>query len=79
MVQGEYMTNTRIIIDPTILAGHPVIAGTRVPVSVILNYLSHGATFKHIQKDYPELTTQDIKAAVSYAEERVRREEVLVA
>lgn len=73
------MTNTRVIIDPTILAGHPVIRGTRVPVSVILNYLSHGAAFKKIQDDYPELTDRDIRAAVSYAEERVKREEVLTA
>lgn len=73
------MTHTRITIDPSVLAGHPVISGTRVPVSLVLNLVSRGLTFGDIQHEYPELTVPDIQAAVAYAEERVKREEVLTA
>lgn len=70
------MTFTNIIINPDILAGHPIIKGTRIPVSLILNLLSHGYTFDKIIKEYPELTRADIKSAVLYAEERIKREEI---
>lgn len=73
------MTTMRIVIDPAILAGHPVIRGTRIPVSLVLNLVSHGYTFADIQKEYPELSPPDIQAAIAYAEERVKREEILSA
>jgi len=73
------MTFSNIVIDPDILAGHPVIKGTRIPVSLILNLLSHGYSFEKIISEYPELTINDIKNAVSYAEERIKREEILPA
>ena len=67
----------RIIVDPNILAGHPIIKGTRIPVSLVLNLLSHGYNFTKIIQEYPELTIDDIKCAISYAEERIKREEIL--
>ncbi len=70
------MNNHTIIIDPKVLAGHPIITGTRIPVSLILNLLSHEYTFEKIIKEYPELSRETIIAAVSYAEERIKREEV---
>lgn len=73
------MTFTNIVIDPNILAGHPVIKGTRIPVSLILNLLSHGYTFEKIMNEYPELKVQDIKSAILYAEERIKREEIYPA
>jgi len=73
------MNTNNIVIDPNILAGHPVIRGTRIPVSLILNLLSHGYTFEKIIKEYPELTRSDVTEAVSYAEERIRREEIYPA
>lgn len=68
--------NKKIIIDPKILVGKPVIAGTRIPVYLILNLLGHGYDFNRIIKAYPVLTKEDIKAAIRYSEERMRREEV---
>ncbi len=68
--------NKKIIIDPKILVGKPVIAGTRIPVYLILNLLGHGYGFKRIIKAYPVLTEEDIKAAIKYSEYRMRREEV---
>lgn len=61
------MTIANIVIDQNVLAGHPIIKGTRIPVSLILNLLSHGYSFKKIITEYPELTDKDIKQAVLYA------------
>jgi len=67
--------NERIIVDPAILAGKPVVAGTRVPVYLIRNLLGHGDDFARIRRAYPPLTDEDIKAALAYFEDRLRREE----
>ena len=45
----------RIVRDPSICAGQPVIRGTRVLVRVVLGYLSHGETTEHIFKEFPSL------------------------
>jgi uncharacterized protein (DUF433 family) len=66
----------RITIDPQILVGKPVIKGTRIPVSLILNLLSHDYTFDQVMEDYPTLTADDIRAAIAYAEARIKNEEV---
>jgi uncharacterized protein (DUF433 family) len=66
----------RIATDPQILDGKPTITGTRVPVSLILNLLGHGVTFPEIVEDYPELTDDDIKAALLYAEARIKGDDL---
>ena len=68
----------RIVVDPKILVGKPVVKGTRIPVSLILNLVAHGFTFAQIIDDYPILTEEDIRAAILYAGARLDREEVLV-
>lgn len=65
---------TRIVTNPKIRGGKPVIAGTRIPVTLILNLLAHGQTIKQIIDDYPDLEEEDIKAAVRYAQRSVERE-----
>lgn len=72
------MKQSRIIIDPKILTGHPIIKGTRIPVSLVLNLLAHGYDFRRIIKAYPILTEEDIKAALMYSEARIKREEVQI-
>lgn len=66
----------RIVVDPKILIGKPVIEGTRIPVSLILNLVGHGASFSEIVEDYPVLTLDDVRAAILYAGARLDREEV---
>lgn len=61
----------RIIRNPKILVGKPVIAGTRISVSLILNLIAHGKTIEGIIDDYPDLTAEDIKAAIRYAEKKM--------
>jgi len=71
--------NDRVICDPEIMLGKPVIKGTRIPVYLILDLLAAGKTFIQIVDDYPELTTDDIKAAIEYASYVTKYEEVMVA
>lgn len=67
----------RISIDPEVLVGKPVIRGTRIPVTLILNLIRHGYSFEQVIEDYPILTEDDIKAALAYAEARLNNEEGL--
>ena len=66
----------RIVIDPKIMVGKPVIAGTRITVERILGMLAQGMEKKEILKEYPHLKSQDIQAAVSYAQRAVKEEKV---
>ncbi len=65
--------NERIIIDPEIQHGKPVIRGTRVPVTRILTGLAGKMTFDEICQEY-EVTVEDIQATITYAEELVEQE-----
>lgn len=56
----------RIIIDPKICHGKPVIKGTRVLVSNILSYLASGSTVEEVLEDFPNITKEDILAAISF-------------
>jgi uncharacterized protein (DUF433 family) len=66
----------RVVIDPKVMVGKPVIKGTRVPVEIIVKLVADGATDKEILKDYPQLTKEDIKAALLYAAKILRNEEI---
>ena len=70
-------TNGRIEVNPRIMLGKPVIRGTRVTVELILRKLGEGATEAELLDAYPRLTTEDIRAAMTYAAESLAREEHL--
>ncbi len=57
----------RIVVDPNILVGKPVIKGTRIPVYLIIELIAGGKTIKDMVKEYPELREEDVKAALLYA------------
>lgn len=65
----------RITVDPKIMTGKPVIAGTRIPVEIVLEKLAQNIDIAEILQDYPRLTEDDIKAAVYYAKSVVNQEE----
>jgi uncharacterized protein (DUF433 family) len=57
----------RIVRDPGVCAGQPVIRGTRVLVRVVLGYLAHGETTETILRDFPSLTADDVRAVIAFA------------
>lgn len=57
----------RIAFDPKILGGRACIRGLRIPVSVIVSQLAHGASHEEILKDYPDLEPEDLRQALEYA------------
>jgi len=59
--------NSRIVINPDLMLGKPVIRGTRITVELILRKLGEGATTKDLLDAYPHLAAEDIKAAKTYA------------
>jgi uncharacterized protein (DUF433 family) len=64
----------RVVIDPGVMHGKPVIKGTRVPVARVLGGLAGGMTREEVMEEYG-LTAADIKAALEYTCELVEREE----
>ena len=66
----------RITMDPNIMLGKPVIKGTRIPVYMVLNLLGEGLAFEEIIRQYPDLTKQDILAAIKFAARFTNFEEV---
>src|SRR2546422_7374699 len=60
------MTTERMEINPAIMMGKPVIRGTRITVELILRKLEEGEREGDLLEDYPQLTTEDLRAAVAY-------------
>jgi uncharacterized protein (DUF433 family) len=60
----------RIVIDPKICHGKPVVKGTRTPVTVILDALAGGDTFEMVQSDY-DVSGEDIRACIAFASTEV--------
>lgn len=66
----------RIVSDPRIFGGKPVIRGMRIKVETILALLEQGATPEEILQDYPELELDDIRACLAYARALIANESV---
>lgn len=64
----------RIIRDPEICGGQPTIRGTRVLVTVILDYLKDGISFNEILESFPSITREDIQEIIAYAKEMITGE-----
>jgi len=62
----------RISIDPRICGGKPCIKGTRIWVSLILDFLADGITEAELLAEYPQLTHEDVPAAIAYGAEMTR-------
>lgn len=61
------VVNERILLDPEICSGKPVIAGTRIMVRNILGIVADGGTVAEVLDCYPELSPEDVSAALRYA------------
>ena len=62
----------RITADPAILGGKACIRGMRIAVSLVVNLVANGMSTAEIIADFPELTPEDIQAALAYAADRER-------
>lgn len=59
--------STRIIIDPTICNGRPVIQGTRITVQTVMEFLSAGDSVDDVLEEYPSLSREDVLACMEWA------------
>jgi uncharacterized protein (DUF433 family) len=66
----------RITADPRILAGKPVVRGTRIAVSLVLEELAHNPDIGELLAAHPDLTRADVQACLAYAKAMVTGEEV---
>ena len=62
-----------ITIEPGKMGGKPCVRGMRITVSDVLGYLASGMSEQEIVEDFPELTSEDIKACLAFAADRERR------
>ncbi len=67
----------RIVVNPEVMVGKLVIKGTRIPVDTIIGRLAEGMSIKEILEGYPNLTEEEVKAALEYAVKVVSGEEVI--
>lgn len=75
MAKEQPTYHNRIVIDPDILVGKPVVKGTRIPVDLVLEYLARNPNFNDLFADYPRLTIADVQACFAYAHALVEKKE----
>jgi uncharacterized protein (DUF433 family) len=66
----------RIVLNPEVLSGKPVIKGTRISVGFVIELLAQGWTHEEVLQNYPGLTSEDILACLSYASSMLQGEKV---
>lgn len=69
--EANYMN--RIVRDPNIMVGKPVVKGTRVPVETVIAHLADNPDLADLFEAYPRLTVEDVKACLAFAEEQVKK------
>ena len=67
----------RIDINPQVMLGKPVIRGTRVTVEIILEKIAAGCSTDEVLAEYPQLSREDVLAAVAYAREALSTDEII--
>lgn len=68
----------RIVRDAAVMLGRPVVAGTRITVELILDYLASGERVDSLLEQYPHLTRDDVLAALAYAADALKTDEAIV-
>ena len=68
----------RIVVDPKILVGKPVIRGTRISVELVVDLMARGWTEEKILAEYDHLTSEDIRSCLAYASEILKSEQVFL-
>ena len=73
------MLDARVVADPGVMMGKPCIKGTRITVELILRRLGAGRSFADVLDAYPQLTEDDVRAALAFAADYLPHETVLAA
>ena len=76
MNEDTQLYQERIVADPRILAGKPVVKGTRISVDLVLEELSHNPEIDELLAAHPDLTRTDVQACLAYAKNILAGEEV---
>ncbi len=71
-------TLDRVEINPKVMLGKPVIRGTRITVELILRKLGEGASHSELLEAYPNLTENDVQAAITFAADTLAHEETVL-
>ncbi len=69
---AQAQKTARIATDPNVCGGQPCIRGTRIPIAVILDGLAEGLTAEQLVDHYPQLSVDDVRAALAYASHLAR-------
>ena len=72
----EVKWQERIILDPHVLAGKPIVKGTRVSVEFVIDLLGRGWSTAQVLDEYDHLTAEDVQACLAYAGEVLKSERV---
>jgi len=75
-VKTEQELLERIVVNPKVMGGKPVVKGTRITVEQVLKLLAQGLSVQEIITDYPHLSKDDISAVLLYAAKVAGEEEV---
>jgi uncharacterized protein (DUF433 family) len=75
--RGGDVVYTRIVSDPAVLEGKPVVKGTRISVEFLLELFASGATRADVLKSYPHLTAEDVEEALRYAADVLKHDRVI--
>ena len=75
MAKTRPLYHDRIVRDPAILVGKPVVRGTRIPVDLVLAKLAQNPDVDELFADYPRLTREDVQACLEYARRLLENEE----
>jgi uncharacterized protein (DUF433 family) len=67
--------SNRIVLDPAICHGKPVMRGTRLPVTMVVSSLAGGMTFENVQREY-DISADDIRAALRFVGELAEQESI---
>ncbi len=73
------MRHARITSDPNVMMGKPCLKGTRITVELILRKLGAGRSIADLLKAYPQLTEEDVRAALAFAADYMQHETVIAA
>jgi len=73
---GAHAMDDQITVDPCVCNGKPVISGTRIPVTVVLDQLAETGSVQEVVRRYPELSPEQITAALQYCHSMIDRTEL---